>query len=204
MKKTYYQSSIILIPILLLLFIIAVGCLYCIIRMLTFLTHALANDIALSTNQVVICIITVVCTVFWTFAFLRVWHNNIHIKNNIVFMRDDWCGKNTKIQYATKVDVTQIKTIDIIWTPKNSKMKTIPNGRIADTLPKAYLSFETLQGEKKNMLILYLGAKNVRRLINDIKKIMAESGNFSPIEDTDLLVAKYTAEWNFKRKKNHR
>ena len=52
-------------------------------------------------------------------------------------MNDDKKNNNNKIQYETKVQVEEIIDIKIIWSNKDSRLKS----SISSSIPIAYISF---------------------------------------------------------------
>lgn len=69
--------------------------------------------------------------------FLRFEQNNIYIDKNVIYMNDDKKKNNNKIQYETKVQVEEIIDIKIIWSNKDSRLKS----SISSSIPIAYISF---------------------------------------------------------------
>lgn len=69
--------------------------------------------------------------------FLRFEQNNIYIDKNVIYMNDDKKKNNNKIQYETKVQVEEIIDIKIIWSNKDSMLKS----SISSSIPIAYISF---------------------------------------------------------------
>lgn len=63
--------------------------------------------------------------------------NNIYIDKNVIYMNDDKKKNNNKIQYETKVQVEEIIDIKIIWSNKDSRLKS----SISSSIPIAYISF---------------------------------------------------------------
>ena len=52
---------------------------------------------------------------------IRFEHNNIYIRGNKIYMNDDWMPKKEKIQRYAEVYIEDIKSIDIIGTPKKKE-----------------------------------------------------------------------------------
>lgn len=74
--------------------------------------------------------------------FIRFEHNNIHLTNEKIYMNDDWNNKKNKIQYYSEVKFIDIELIDIIWTKKNFKGKTIKSRLFSALVEKPYLSLQ--------------------------------------------------------------
>lgn len=60
-------------------------------------------------------------------------------------MNDDKKKNNNKIQYETKVQVEEIIDIKIIWSNKDSRLKS----SISSSIPIAYISFLKKMDAKK-------------------------------------------------------
>ena len=88
-------------------------------------------------------------------------------------MNDDKKKNNNKIQYETKVQVEEIIDIKIIWSNKDSRLKSSISSSI-----------------QKNMMILFMNKSTVKKLINNIKRLMIEYNNKNQIADTELLISK--------------
>lgn len=134
-------------------------------------------------------------------VFLRFEHNNIYIKNGKIYMNDDWLRKKEKIQYRSEVFISDIRSIDIIWTSKNSLNRHIDGRTLGSIAPKAYISFKQNNGEIVNMLILYMNHRTVSKMIDCIKEEMKKSNNLNHIEDTACLTNKFTEQLSLRRKK---
>lgn len=201
MKKNYYQTNILYQLFLFILFILFLIIQYFAVKIGILIFSSISSgENKYIIDRIVILLIFEVFALLILRVFLRLEHNNIHIKENIIYMNDDWARKKQKIQYATKVKINDIQAIDIIWSTKDSLLKNIPSGTFGNMLPKAYISFLTIDGKISNMLILYMNSKTIKTLIDDIKKLMIKYNNHNKIEKTDVLVKKYTSQIRFKRK----
>lgn len=198
MKKTYYQTNILYQLFVNLFLIVFILCQIVAFELFVFPeteTDMLVFGITIK-DKIVQFVLLEISSILILRVFIRFEHNNIHIKNNTIWMNDDWNFKEAKIQFKTSVEIKQIKSIKIIWSLKDSKLKRIPGGTVGNMLPKPYLSFLTINGERKNMFILYMSKKTVRRLIEDIKSLMIKNENFNPIAETDAILSKFTFRKN--------
>lgn len=189
-KKTYYQTSIffqIIISIFLAAFIVFQA--MAIEIMVLIITCIMNNDLKNVGGQFVIFLILEISALLVLRIIIRFEHNNIYIRGNKIYMNDDWMPKKEKIQRYAEVYIEDIKSIDIIGTPK--KKRKLSATISTSIIPlRAYIVFETMKGKKVKMFIFYMSKKTIRTMINDIKELMKEHNNFNPIEDTETLIEK--------------
>ena len=189
-KKTYYQTSIffqIIISIFLAAFIVFQA--YAIKIVILIITCIMNNDLKNVGGQFVIFLILEIGALLMLRIIIRFEHNNIYIRGNKIYMNDDWMPKKEKIQRYAEVYIEDIKSIDIIGTPK--KKRKLSATISTSVIPlRAYIVFETMKGKKVKMFIFYMSKKTIRTMINDIKELMKEYNNFNPIEDTETLIEK--------------
>lgn len=136
--------------------------------------------------RIIIFLVFEVSAILILKIFLRFEQNNIYIDKNVIYMNDDKKKNNNKIQYATRVQVEEIVDIKIIWSNKDSRLKS----SISSSIPIAYISFLLKNGCQKNMMILFMNKSTVKKLINNIKRLMIEYNNKNQIADTELLISK--------------
>ena len=189
-KKTYYQTSIffqIIISIFLTAFIVfQVMAIEIVVLIITCIVN---NDLKNVGGQFVIFLILEIGALLMLRIIIRFEHNNIYIRDNKIYMNDDWMPKKEKIQRYAEVYIEDIKSIDIIGTPK--KKRKLSATISTSVIPlRAYIVFETMKGKKVKMIIFYMSKKTIRTMINDIKELMKEHNNFNPIEDTETLIEK--------------
>lgn len=189
-KKTYYQTSIffqIIISIFLTAFIVfQVMAIEIVVLIITCIVN---NDLKNVGGQFVIFLILEIGALLMLRIIIRFEHNNIYIRDNKIYMNDDWMPKKEKIQRYAEVYIEDIKSIDIIGTPK--KKRKLSATISTSVIPlRAYIVFETMKGKKVKMFIFYMSKKTIRTMINDIKELMKEYNNFNPIEDTETLIEK--------------
>lgn len=189
-KKTYYQTSIffqIIISIFLAAFIVFQAMAIKIVVLI--ITCIMNNDLKNVGGQFVIFLVFEIAALLMLRIIIRFEHNNIYIRGNKIYMNDDWMPKKEKIQRYAEVYIEDIKSIDIIGTPK--KKRKLSATISTSIIPlRAYIVFETMKGKKVKMFIFYMSKKTIRTMINDIKELMKEHNNFNPIEDTETLIEK--------------
>lgn len=189
-KKTYYQTSIffqIIISIFLAAFIVFQA--FAIKIVILIITCIMNNDLKNVGGQFVIFLVFEIAALLMLRIIIRFEHNNIYIRGNKIYMNDDWMPKKEKIQRYAEVYIEDIKSIDIIGTPK--KKRKLSATISTSIIPlRAYIVFETMKGKKVKMFIFYMSKKTIRTMINDIKELMKEHNNFNPIEDTETLIEK--------------
>lgn len=189
-KKTYYQTSIlfqIIISIFLSAFIVFQAMSIKIVVLI--ITCIANNDLKNVGGQFVIFLVFEIAALLMLRIIIRFEHNNIYIRGNKIYMNDDWMPKKEKIQRYAEVYIEDIKSIDIIGTPK--KKRKLSATISTSIIPlRAYIVFETMKGKKVKMFIFYMSKKTIRTMINDIKELMKEHNNFNPIEDTETLIEK--------------
>ena len=189
MKKTFYQTNLFFQIFALMIFAYFVA-----VQVIVFigLSHVISlPHLSLpSLAERIVALWIMEAGAFLTFwVFLRLEHNNIHIKGDKIYMNDDWSRRSEKIQFYSEVLIPEIRSIDIIYTRDNCLLKPIQTMQFS--VPKAYISFQKSNGETVNMLILHMSRKTVSKMIDYIKEEMKRCGNFSRIEDTAVLVEKF-------------
>lgn len=203
MKKTFFQTNILFQIFSFLFFVAFLG-----FQLFAMRIMVLTIEKVISTGTDMLCARVSIFLLFQIVAvlilrfFIRMEHNNIHIDNGKIYMTDDWLPKKEKIQYATSVYFLEIKAIDVIWSTKDSLLKTTPTRTFGGAMPKAYLSFFLNDGTQKNMLILYMSTKTIRSLVEVIKECLLSENNPAKIEDTDILVKKFSSKITIGR--NHK
>lgn len=118
-KKTYYQTSIffqIIISIFLAAFIVFQAMAIEIVVLI--ITCIMNNDLKNVGGQFVIFLVFEIGALLMLRIIIRFEHNNIYIRGNKIYMNDDWMPKKEKIQRYAEVYIEDIKSIDIIGTPK--------------------------------------------------------------------------------------
>ncbi len=136
MKKIYFQTNIffqILMLLILSTFFIAQYFAIKILILIYFRDKFKYVDYI----RIIIFLVFEVSAILIFKIFLRFEQNNIYIDKNVIYMNDDKKKNNNKIQYETKVQVEEIIDIKIIWSNKDSRLKS----SISSSIPIAYISF---------------------------------------------------------------
>lgn len=177
-KKTFYQTNIFwqLFCFMFLTVFIA-----CFIAGIQFIIGIINNGFSKNTTNKIISVILLMIYFTGTFLILKVFvrfeHNNIHLTKEKIYMNDDWNNEKNKIQYYSEVNFADIKSVDIIWSKRNSKGKTIKSTLVSALVEKPYLSIETKNDETINFFVMYISKKDVVKIINEIRWRMNNVGN---------------------------
>ena len=187
MKKIYFQTNIFFqILMLLILSTFFIAQYFAIKILILIFLSILEINLNMLIIRIIIFLVFEVSAILILKIFLRFEQNNIYIDKNVIYMNDDKKKNNNKIQYATRVQVEEIIDIKIIWSKKDSRLKS----SISSSIPIAYISFLLKNGCQKNMMILFMNKSTVKKLINNIKRLMIEYNNKNQIADTELLISK--------------
>ncbi len=182
-KKTFYQTNILW---QLFCFMFLAVFITCFIVGVQLIVGIINNGLGESVTDIVLSIILLILYFVATFLILKVFirfeHNNIHFTNEKIYMNDDWNNKKNKIQYYSEVKFTDIDSVDIIWTKKDSKGKTIRSRLVSAFVEKPYLSIKCKNGKVVNFFIMYISKKDVIKIINEIRIRMKNVKN-----DVDII-----------------
>lgn len=182
-KKTFYQTNILW---QLLCFMFLAVFITCFIVGVQLIVGIINNGLGVDVTDKIISIFLLVLYFTATFLILKVFvrleHNNIHFTNEKIYMNDDWNNKKNKIQYYSEVKFTDIDSVDIIWTKKDSKGKTIRSRLVSAFVEKPYLSIKCKNGEVVNFFVMYISKKDVIKIINEIRICMKNVKN-----DVDII-----------------
>lgn len=201
-KKTFYQTNV-MWQIVCFMFLIAfIGFFSFGVRLIIgVVRNGLGETVnEISSSLIILTIYFIGCGGLLR-VFLRLEHNNVHLTNDKIYMKDDWSNKRDKIQYYSEVKFIDIESIDIIWTRKNSKGKTIKSTNASSYVEKPYISIKNKNGVITNFLVLYIRKKDVVRIINEIRRRMKNVGNHtSIIEDDEVYLKIKRKQWiDFKK-----
>ena len=188
-EKTFYQTNILwqlfcfmFLAIFIICFIVGVQLIVGIIN------NGLGVDVTDKIISIFLLILYFTATLLILKLFIRFEHNNIHLTNEKIYMNDDWNNKKNKIQYYSEVKFVEIESIDIIWTKKNSKGKTIRSRLVSALVEKPYLSIKCKNGEVVNFFVMFISKKDVIKIINEISCRMKKIGNYIDIiKEVDLF-----------------
>lgn len=182
-KKTFYQTNILW---QLFCFMFLAVFITCFIVGVQLIVGIINNGLGVDVTDKIISIFLLVLYFTATFLILKVFvrleHNNIHFTNEKIYMNDDWNNKKNKIQYYSEVKFTDIDSVDIIWTKKDSKGKTIRSRLVSAFVEKPYLSIKCKNGKVVNFFIMYISKKDVIKIINEIRICMKNVKN-----DVDII-----------------
>ena len=199
MKRTFFQTNIFFqffVFIFFVGFIVYQGLTFKILYLI--ISFVKIHDYSSLLERILVLLLCELMSVILFRVFLRFEHNNIHIKKGKIYMNDDWLRKKEKIQYRSEVFISDIQSIDIIWTSKNSLNGHIDGRTLGSIAPKAYISFKKNSGEIVNMFILYMNHRTVSKMIDCIKEEMKKNNNLNHIEDTIYLTNKFTKKLDLK------
>ena len=188
-KKTFYQTNILwqlfcfmFLAVFIICFIVGVQLIVGIIN------NGFGVDVTDKIISIFLLILYFTATLLILKLFIRFEHNNIHLTNEKIYMNDDWNNKKNKIQYYSEVKFVEIESIDIIWTKKNSKGKTIRSRLVSALVEKPYLSIKCKNGEVVNFFVMFISKKDVIKIINEISCRMKKIGNYIDIiKEVDLF-----------------
>ena len=177
-KKTFYQTNI-LWQLFCFMFLAAfITCFIVGVQLIVgIINNGLGADITDKIISIFLLVLYFTATMLILKLFIRFEHNNIHLTNEKIYMYDDWNNKKNKIQYYSEVKFVDIESIDIIWTKKNSKGKTIKSRLVSALVEKPYLSLQCKNGEVVNFFVMYISKKDVIKIINEISCRMKNVGN---------------------------
>ena len=177
-KKTFYQTNIFWQLFCFMFLATFITCLIVGVKLIIGIVYnGLGENITDKIISVILLILYFTATLLILKLFVRLEHNNIHLTNEKIYMNDDWNNKENKIQYYSEVKFTDIESIDIIWSMKNSKGKLIESMLFSTLVEKPYLSIKTRNGETINFFVMYISKKNLIKIINEIRCRMKNVGN---------------------------
>jgi len=129
-KKTFYQTNIFW----------QLFCFMFLVQLIIgIFSNGLGENIADKFVSIILLVLYFTATFLILKMFIRFEHNNIHLTDEKMYMNDDWNNKNNKIQYYSEVKFIDIVSVDIIWTKKNSKGKSIKSRFVSALVEKPYL-----------------------------------------------------------------
>lgn len=177
-KKTFYQTNIFWQLFCFMFLATFITCLIVGVKLIIGIVYnGLGENITDKIISVILLILYFTATLLILKLFVRLEHNNIHLTNEKIYMNDDWNNKENKIQYYSEVKFTNIESIDIIWSMKNSKGKLIESMLFSTLVEKPYLSIKTRNGETINFFVMYISKKDLIKIINEIRCRMKNVGN---------------------------
>ena len=177
-KKTFYQTNIFWQLFCFMFLVAFVTCFILGVQLIIgIFSNGLGENIADKFVSIILLVLYFTSTFLILKMFIRFEHNNIHLTDEKMYMNDDWNNKNNKIQYYSEVKFIDIVSVDIIWTKKNSKGKSIKSRFVSALVEKPYLSIKTKNADIINFFVMYVSKKDVIKLINEIRVRMTNVGN---------------------------
>ena len=177
-KKTFYQTNIFWQLFCFMFLVAFVTCFILGVELIIgIFSNGLGENIADKFVSIILLVLYFTATFLILKMFIRFEHNNIHLTDEKMYMNDDWNNKNNKIQYYSEVKFIDIVSVDIIWTKKNSKGKSIKSRFVSALVEKPYLSIKTKNADIINFFVMYVSKKDVIKLINEIRVRMTNVGN---------------------------
>ncbi len=177
-KKTFYQTNIFWQLFCFMFLVAFVTCFILGVQLIIgIFSNGLGENIADKFVSIILLVLYFTATFLILKMFIRFEHNNIHLTDEKMYMNDDWNNKNNKIQYYSEVKFIDIVSVDIIWTKKNSKGKSIKSRFVSALVEKPYLSIKTKNADIINFFVMYVSKKDVIKLINEIRVRMTNVGN---------------------------
>lgn len=177
-KKTFYQTNIFWQLFCFMFLVAFVTCFILGVQLIIgIFSNGLGENIADKFVSIILLVLYFTATFLILKIFIRFEHNNIHLTDEKMYMNDDWNNKNNKIQYYSEVKFIDIVSVDIIWTKKNSKGKSIKSRFVSALVEKPYLSIKTKNADIINFFVMYVSKKDVIKLINEIRVRMTNVGN---------------------------
>ena len=136
-----------------------------------------------------ICLLSAIaCGIFCTFSAIRQEHNVIVLKEDCIYVPDDWMPKNEKIQFKTMIKYSEIKSLRIIKSQNNSNNKTITSISLSSHIAKTYFEFTCNDGRTERVFIMYFLNGQRASIINGIKARMLLAKNHAKIDSTEDIV----------------
>lgn len=200
MKKVYYQISILLYIVLLLLLSIIAGSIYAIIF---FLTTELPNATTYGWVKFISAILFSLCMLY---TFIRMARNRIILKDTEVFVPEHWGSKDYKVQYETHIEFKDINEIYLITSNNNSLNMPMQCG----TLPMPYIIFEC-NNIQKAVNVFYFSKKQIVSIIDNVIERAKIFGNDFTVQTGQeilseflLLLKEQKAKCKRKKKAKHK
>lgn len=112
-------------------------------------------------------IIAVFGLIFVFYSFIRfLLCFKISLKQDSILTCGDGLPKFEKIQYRCEIKYTDIQNVSIVASEKNSKNQRIQLRWVSSYMPKKYLEFMLIDGQKKRMCINHYTKKQIIKMLN--------------------------------------
>lgn len=125
----------------------------------------------------------------------------IHIKEKEIKVYSDLQPKSLRIQFKTVINYTDIKSIKIIDSTKNSKNKYAKVGKRSYSGIYKYLEFTLNNGRKKRIIINFYRKKQVIKLLSYISINMQYYNNQNLLDIDEIMKDWFIYSKTTKRKK---
>lgn len=184
MKKSFFPRSFTWILYLLLITFFIALAIFSIISSLT------SNAI-----NYIILIVSILVFVFLTYQlYAMIISYKININDKAIYTNGDKFQRIEKVQYACSVNFSEILYIKIIASSKNSLNQQIQLKWISSSLPKKYLEFTLLNGNKERIWINQYSKKQILNLLNIIILHIKKTGNTNNFNTEEIMRDWYSYE----------
>lgn len=173
-KKVFYQTSILLLFVLLFFIAALVGTIYGVFILISYDNYI---------YRYVGSIAGVCLAIYFVYTIIRFSRNRIVFNNEFIFVPGNWGKGEAKLQYECKIAYSEIKNIFIAKSDDNSLNKPIKFA----LLPMPYIVFEYANGEQKAINVFYYSKKSVIKIIDEAIKRAKLCGNTIEIGSGESL-----------------
>lgn len=179
MKKVYYQNSIFFYICLAICIAFPVAIVCGIIWI--FIYELPYSDYG---KWLLVLIAAMFLFFFLMYEVIRLAKHRIILKEDEIYVPQDWGSKNTKVQYETHISYSEIVDIYIEFSYNNSLNMPI---HVTSLRPITYIVFECNDGKCKAINALYYRPKRKAKIIDDILLRAKEAGNELPISTEQII-----------------
>lgn len=144
----------------------------------------------------ILLIFTIIFLLYSSIRFLLGF--KINLRKNFIYTFGDMLPKFERIQYKCFVNYSDIKSIAIIASEKNSKNQRIKSKWVSSSMPKKYLEFSLVNGKNSRMCINYYTKRQIVKMLNYINHNMNECGN-STIFNIDEIMKDWYSYGGYNR-----
>ncbi|MCI6788790.1 MAG: hypothetical protein MR606_02945 [Mollicutes bacterium] len=127
--------------------------------------------------------------IFLLYNLLKILRFTIILNKTNIYIYSDFYSKKNKVQYYTSVSYKDIKSIEIIWSNRNSIGENSGNENIfSGDKDTPYLKIITKQNEEHLFLVMFTSKRTLKNLIDELKIRMKKCGNIAQIEATENII----------------
>lgn len=185
-KKTYFQKSILLFLVLLMmLFFLAVS-VYAIVWIFLEKSEKTVHGIFLFLGSIVI-------SAYMVYSFIRMARNRIILNKDEIFVPEHWGRADEKLQFETRIRYDEIEDIFIIALDKNS----LNESPWQPVIPMPYIIFECKNDVQKAINVFYYSKKQIVNIIDEAVMRAKMTNN-----DIDITGEKVLSEYIEVKKNN--